>query len=76
MTPARSGLMTAYNVARGMVPDVPRLNRGFGLAQRRRAPDYVTTAASCTCADWLYRQYKTGQPCKHMIRSALLNAAR
>jgi len=75
MTVNRSGLMTAYNVARGMVPDVPRLNRALGVAQRRQPRPYLTTATSCTCPDWRYRLWATGQPCKHMLGRALVIAA-
>ena len=73
----RSALFTAYNVARGMVSDIPRLNRGLGLAMRRRPRDreYVTTDTRCSCPDFTYRQGPKGLLCKHLLSRALKAAA-
>lgn len=72
---SKSSLMVAYNTARTMVNDQGRLNRGFGLAQRKdTTTEYVTTVTSCTCKDFYYRGRAVGS-CKHMLSLALSQAS-
>lgn len=71
----RSALFTVYNVARGMVADTGRLNRGLGLAMRKQPRPYVTTATSCTCKDFTFRSREYGFKCKHQLAMHLVEAA-
>lgn len=74
----RSALFSTYNMARGMANagalDGPRLNRALGIAQRNKAPEYETTATTCSCKDFMYRGGKVGA-CKHILALLLRQAA-
>lgn len=58
-------IFTNYNRIRHEVPEhyLPRLNRGFGIAQRKTPRPYNTTFTSCDCPDAFYRKVI----CKHII---------
>lgn len=71
-TTTRSQVFERYNAGRNLVRtgelDAGRLNRGLGIAQRKEAPDYNTTADACNCRDSVYRPWLV---CKHRIAVAL-----
>jgi predicted nucleic acid-binding Zn finger protein len=78
----RSALFTAYNAAKPIFTDRPRLNRALGVAQRKTAPAYVTTLSKCSCPDFSGvdahgRRFRLPslRPCKHLIALALQQAA-
>lgn len=54
-----------YNRIKHSVPDfyLPRLNRAFGVAQKKEPRPYKTTFTSCDCPDAIYRKVI----CKHII---------
>lgn len=68
---SRSCLFTAYNCARKLGVDRPRLNKALGLALHG-SWNYVTTLEQCSCPDWQYRGAYNYQPCKHLIARALI----
>lgn len=59
----RKIIFTSYNRMKREGADKGRLNRALGLAQRTQPRPYTTTADSCDCPDFVYRQ----SVCKHML---------
>ena len=72
----RSGLFTAYNVARSYAHqgyiDQARLNRALGLAQAKEPRPYRTILGACSCPDKRLRRVPA---CKHELRLLLLELA-
>lgn len=60
----KTTLFTQYNKTRSdKTLDSARINRALGVAQAKTPRPYVTTTATCTCPDHLYRKIV----CKHII---------
>jgi predicted nucleic acid-binding Zn finger protein len=79
---SKSALFTAYNAAKPIFTDRPRLNRALGVAQRKTAPAYVTTLSKCSCPDFSGvdangRRFRLPslRPCKHILAVILAEAA-
>ena len=76
--PNKSHLFIAYNASKPFVRagtvDGKRLNRALGIAQSSRPRPYTTTDEDCDCPDRNFRLRIKGQPCKHMLALALLDA--
>lgn len=73
----KSALFVTYNHMRGH-EEAGRLNRALGIAQSaggNAAHGYVTTATTCTCADWRYRIGRTGGRCKHIMAYVMASEA-